>query len=72
MWELTTGCRPFSNVEHNVDLIYEIIDGKQPNITNDTLKCFANLMRRCWNLDPLKRPNIFAFQGLVTFKYWRI
>ncbi|GES84222.1 kinase-like domain-containing protein [Rhizophagus clarus] len=55
---------PFSNVEHNVDLIYEIIDGKQPNITNDTLKCFANLMRRCWNLDPLKRPNIFAFQGL--------
>ena len=58
MWELTTGCKPFANVDHdNHDLIYKIIDGKRPEITNDTPDCFANLMKECWNPDPLKRPS---------------
>ncbi|GES97623.1 kinase-like domain-containing protein [Rhizophagus clarus] len=58
MWELTTGCKPFANVEHNISLIYEIIDGKRPEITNDTPECFANLMKKCWDPNPLKRPSI--------------
>ncbi|RIA93425.1 kinase-like domain-containing protein [Glomus cerebriforme] len=58
MWELTTGHKPFANVEHNINLIYEIIDGKRPEITNDTPECFATLMKKCWNSDPLKRPSI--------------
>ncbi|CAB4433385.1 unnamed protein product [Rhizophagus irregularis] len=58
MWELTTGCKPYINVEHNVNLIYEIIDGKRPEITRDTPECFANLMKKCWDSDPLKRPTI--------------
>ncbi|PKY32035.1 kinase-like protein [Rhizophagus irregularis] len=45
MWELTTGCKPFANIKHNVELIYKIIDGKRPEITNDTPECFANLMK---------------------------
>ncbi len=58
MWELTTGCKPFANVEHDHKLIYEIIDGKRPEITKDTPVCFANLMKRCWDPDPSKRPSI--------------
>jgi serine/threonine protein kinase len=58
MWELTTGCKPFSNVEHVTDLIYEIIDGKRPEITNDTPKCNAKLMKRCWNSNPSNRPTM--------------
>ncbi|PKY57758.1 kinase-like protein [Rhizophagus irregularis] len=57
MWELTTGCKPFDNIEHNTELIYKIIDGKNPKITNDTPVCYANLMKKCWNSDPLKRPS---------------
>ncbi|PKY19225.1 kinase-like protein [Rhizophagus irregularis] len=57
MWELTTGCKPFDNIEHNTELIYKIIDGKKPKITNDTPDCYANLMRKCWDSDPLKRPS---------------
>jgi hypothetical protein len=55
MWELTTGCKPFANVEHDVNLIYKIIDGERPKITDDTPEDFANLMKKCWNSDPKKR-----------------
>ncbi|RIA93035.1 hypothetical protein C1645_819971 [Glomus cerebriforme] len=59
MWELTTGCKPFANVDHDsdTDFIYGIIDGKRPEITNDTPEYFANLMKKCWNPDPKKRPS---------------
>ncbi len=55
MQEFTTGYKPFANVEHDHKLIYEIIDGKRPEITNDTPECFADLMKRCWDSDPKKK-----------------
>src|SRR5438046_3570279 len=58
MLELTTGCKTFANVEHNVNLIYKIIDGERPEITNDTPECFSNLMKKCWDSNPSKRPSI--------------
>ena len=42
MWELTTGCKSFASIEHDQFLIYQIINGNRPEITDDTLKCFAN------------------------------
>ncbi|GES80830.1 kinase-like domain-containing protein [Rhizophagus clarus] len=63
MWEITTGCKPFANVKHDINLIYQIIDGKRPEITNDTPECFANLMKKCWNSDPLKRPTIYEVRN---------
>ncbi|PKC66281.1 kinase-like protein [Rhizophagus irregularis] len=59
MWELTTGCKPFANVKDNIHLIIQIIDGERPEIiTEDTLECYANLMKSCWDPDPPKRPSI--------------
>ena len=58
MWELTTGCKPFANVGHDIDLIIKILDGERPEITEDTPECFANLMKSCWDPDPKKRPSI--------------
>ncbi|PKK69913.1 kinase-like protein, partial [Rhizophagus irregularis] len=68
MWELTTGCKPFANVEHDVGLIYKIIDGKRPNITDDTPEDFANLMKKCWNPDPKMRPS--ATEVCEFFNSW--
>ncbi len=57
IWELTTGCKPFTNIEHDANFIYKIIDGKRPEITKDTPEDFANLMRKCLDSDPKKRPS---------------
>ncbi|CAB4430979.1 unnamed protein product [Rhizophagus irregularis] len=58
MWEITTGCKPFANVKHDIHLIYKILDGERPNVTEDTPECYANLMKSCWDPDPQKRPPI--------------
>jgi hypothetical protein len=66
MWELTTGCKPFANVEHNHILIYQIINGKRPEITVDTPECFASLMKDCWDSDPSKRPSIIKIHKILS------
>ena len=68
MWECTTGCKPFANVEHDGKLICDIINGKRPVITSDTPERFANLMKRCWEFDPKKRPSIA--EVYKTFRLW--
>ncbi|CAB4410617.1 unnamed protein product [Rhizophagus irregularis] len=68
MWELTTGCKPFDNVDHDHTLIYKILDGERPKITEDTPECYVNLMKSCWDADPKKRPSIKDIR--LTFGRW--
>ncbi|RHZ57545.1 hypothetical protein Glove_386g25 [Diversispora epigaea] len=58
MWQLTSGHRPFHDQEHGPKLILDILDGKRPEITEDTPERWANLMKRCWHPDPSQRPTI--------------
>ncbi|PKY27096.1 hypothetical protein RhiirB3_528991 [Rhizophagus irregularis] len=69
MWELTAGCRPFAGIDFDTDLIYKIIDGKRPEITDDTPKCFADLMKKCWESDSSKRPHIKEIRKTIAL--WR-
>jgi serine/threonine protein kinase len=71
MWELTTGCKPFSNSGHDITLVYQIIDGKRPAITKDTPKCFAKLMESCWNSDPENRPPIKKVRETLGSWYYK-
>ncbi|RGB42988.1 kinase-like domain-containing protein [Rhizophagus diaphanus] len=71
MWELTTGCKPFANIGHDHALIYQIIDGTRPAITEDTPECYANLMKRCWDADPKKRPSIKEVREILGGWYFR-
>ncbi|PKY51281.1 hypothetical protein RhiirA4_468209 [Rhizophagus irregularis] len=68
MWELTTGCKPFDNVNHDIQLIFKILDGERPKITEDTPECYANLMKSCWDSDPKIRPSIKEIR--LTFGDW--
>ena len=58
MWTLASGIRPFSDIPHDEKLAYEIIiNGKRPKINEEDFpKIFTDLMRKCWDNDPKKRP----------------
>ncbi|GET00889.1 kinase-like domain-containing protein [Rhizophagus clarus] len=71
MWEFTTGCKPFANVAHDLELILNIVDGKRPAITEDTPECFANLMKSCWDPDPQKRPSMKKVREIFGSWYFR-
>ncbi|GBC04843.1 hypothetical protein RclHR1_00590029 [Rhizophagus clarus] len=65
MWELTSGCKPFLDCNHDIHLIYKIIDGIRPEITNDSPDCFCDLINKCWDPDPSKRPHIKEIRKTV-------
>ncbi|RIB18394.1 kinase-like domain-containing protein, partial [Gigaspora rosea] len=57
MWEIASGMPPF--YDQNMDkyqLPLEIIKGKRPRIINGTPPEYVDLMIKCWDKDPDKRP----------------
>ncbi|CAB5353749.1 unnamed protein product [Rhizophagus irregularis] len=57
MWELTSGVPPFNNRAHDIQLSLSICKGERPEIIENTPQCYVDLMKKCWNEDPLKRPS---------------
>ncbi|RGB31839.1 kinase-like domain-containing protein [Rhizophagus diaphanus] len=57
MWEFTSGVSPFINRAHDLQLTLSICGGDRPEIIENTPQCYVNLMKKCWNEDPLKRPS---------------
>ncbi len=69
MWEMTSGIPAFNNVSHDFNLSLNIYQGLRPNIIEGTMPEYAELMKKCWDSDPNKRPTA---KGLVKyFKKWR-
>jgi len=68
MCELTTGKRPHQDRAHDSQLINEICDGLRPEITEDTPSFYKQLMQKCWDPDPAKRPTAEILYDLLTFK----
>ena len=62
MWEYTTGKKPFHDRSHNHCLILDILEGKRPEITEDTPEFYADLVKKCWDPKPENRP--------TTYKIW--
>ncbi|CAB5217416.1 unnamed protein product [Rhizophagus irregularis] len=57
MWELTSKKPPFSNYPHNIELAFAVLDGQRPEDVKGTPYFYANIMKQCWDSDPLKRPD---------------
>ncbi|CAB4479712.1 unnamed protein product [Rhizophagus irregularis] len=43
--------------KYAVVMAYANNDGERPEIIENTPQCYVDLMKRCWNEDPLKRPS---------------
>jgi serine/threonine protein kinase len=46
----------YNNRAHDIQLSLSICKGERPEIIENTPQCYANLMKKCWDEDPLKRP----------------
>jgi serine/threonine protein kinase len=65
MWEYTSGVPPFNDKAHDLQLCLSICKGERPKIIENTPQCYANLMEKCWNEDPLKRPSASEIQSII-------
>jgi serine/threonine protein kinase len=68
MWEFISGVPPFNNRAHDIQLALNICKGERPEIIDNIPQCYIDLMKKCWDEDPLKRPS--ASKVLNIFKNW--
>ena len=65
MWEFTSGIPPFDNRAHDFQLALSICKGERPEIVENTPQCYIELMEKCWDEDPLKRPNASEIKKIL-------
>ncbi|CAI2168376.1 6836_t:CDS:2 [Funneliformis geosporum] len=56
MWEISFEQSPFIGFDDNLDLTLKIINGMRPRIISNIPLKYEQLMKQCWDADPLKRP----------------
>ncbi|RIB19748.1 kinase-like domain-containing protein [Gigaspora rosea] len=69
MWEILYGKPvPF---EQKLELQFQlqVFNGLRPHIYENTAICYTNLMKKCWNMNPKKRPT--AKEIYDTFAEWQ-
>ncbi|RIB17989.1 kinase-like domain-containing protein [Gigaspora rosea] len=65
MWEITSGQKPFSDRNHDANLIIDICNGIRPPIIDGTPQPFIDLMIKCWENDPSKRPTAGMIKDII-------
>jgi serine/threonine protein kinase len=69
MWVISSGQNPFSCYEFNSELALRIVtECERPPIIKGVPKAYADLMVRCWDADPLKRPSAADLEKI--FRKW--
>ncbi|RGB29217.1 kinase-like domain-containing protein [Rhizophagus diaphanus] len=66
MWEFTSGIPPFNHQAHDLQLSLSICEGKRPKIIKNTPKCYIDLMKKCWDLNPSNRPTIIMLENVIS------
>src|SRR5688572_29819179 len=72
MWEIFAGHPPFDNRAHNHCLIFDICEGLRPPILPGMPDDYAQMMEKCWDVDPSKRPTIRELYYFAKDKYEEI
>ncbi|RIB14726.1 hypothetical protein C2G38_2095080, partial [Gigaspora rosea] len=73
MWEILYGKPvPFelnSKLQSKLQFQIQVCDGLRPHIYENTAKCYANLLKKCWNTEPKERPT--ATEICDIFAEWQ-
>ncbi|GBB83208.1 hypothetical protein RclHR1_00100012 [Rhizophagus clarus] len=57
MVEMSTGKPPYGNMSHDENLALAICNGLRPKVIKGTPKCYIDLVNKCLDSDPEKRPS---------------
>ncbi|GBC52664.1 kinase-like domain-containing protein [Rhizophagus irregularis DAOM 181602=DAOM 197198] len=57
-WQISSGYRPFREVDYGLNLMLSILTGKREKIIDGTPIKYSKLYTACWNYEPNKRPNM--------------
>ncbi len=67
IWEVFAGHPPFDDRAHNENLVINIVlNGMRPPLLSNMPSDYAEMMQKCWDADPSKRPTIYE---LYDFAY---
>ncbi|CAI2175920.1 10717_t:CDS:2 [Funneliformis geosporum] len=72
MWEIISGITPFNNIVYNNQLVLSICKGKRPNINDNIPQCYERLMKKCWDINSLKRPTALEIKNIIENWYKNI
>ncbi|PKY47982.1 kinase-like protein, partial [Rhizophagus irregularis] len=66
MCVMATGKQPFDDCAHDEVLVLNICNGIRPEINEKIApKCYIDLMKRCWNPNPVNRPNSLEIKEMI-------
>src|SRR5437588_12610156 len=68
MWEIFAGHPPFDDRAHDYHLILQIGEGLRPPILPEMPDDYAQMMQKCWDADPSKRPTIWELWNFAHNK----
>ncbi len=68
-YEICTGFPPFYEIAHDEFLAMKICQGLRPKVDYEIPQLIFDIIKRCWDVDPSKRPKAEELQRLI-FDLW--
>ena len=68
-YEVCTGYPPYHDMAHEEDLATRICQGLRPNSNYKIPQLILDIIKQCWDADPLKRPKAEELQKLL-YNLW--
>ncbi|UZO22854.1 uncharacterized protein OCT59_015203 [Rhizophagus irregularis] len=69
-YEVCTGLSPYHDIAHEVSLAINICRGLRPKSNYKIPQVILNIIKQCWDADPLKRPKANKLHNLLYNLYY--